>query len=54
MAGKNISSNNSASIFMIGQNISGNVTTLLDWRSALAVGAVAGGIFGLFSLLNRR
>jgi hypothetical protein len=39
---------------MIGNNVSGNVTTLLDWRSALAIGAVAGGIFGLFSLFRKR
>ena len=54
MAARSITSINSSSIFMIGQNVSGNVTTLLDWRSALAVGAVAGGVFGLFSLLRRR
>jgi hypothetical protein len=54
MAARNIESNNSTSLLMIGQNISGNVTTLLDWRSALAIGAVAGGIFGMFTLFKRR
>jgi hypothetical protein len=54
LAARDIESNNSTSLLMIGQNISGNVTTLIDWRSALAIGAVAGGIFGLFSLFRRR
>lgn len=53
MAAKEIHSENGACILMIGKNISGNVTTLLDWRSALALGAIAGGVFGLFSLLKR-
>jgi hypothetical protein len=54
MAAKEINSDNSSTILMIGKNINGNVTTLLDWRSALAIGAVTGGIFGLFSLLRKR
>lgn len=53
MAAKEIRSENSTSVIMIGKNISGNVTTLLDWKSALAISAVAGGIFGLFSLLRK-
>jgi hypothetical protein len=39
---------------MIGKNVNGSVTTLLDWRSALALGAVVGGIFGLFSIFKKR
>jgi hypothetical protein len=54
LAARNIESNNSTSLLMIGQNICGNVTTLLDWRSALAIGAIAGGVFGLFTLFKRR
>lgn len=54
IAAKEINSNNSTSILMIGNNINGNVTTLLDWKSALAIGAVAGGIFGLFSIFKKR
>lgn len=53
MAAKEIRSENSTAVVMIGRNISGNVTTLLDWKSALAISAVAGGIFGLFSLLRK-
>lgn len=54
MAAKEIKSDNSTSLIMIGKNISGNVRTLLDWKSALAISAVAGGIFGLFSLFKKR
>jgi hypothetical protein len=53
-AAKEINSNNSTSILMIGKNVNGSVTTLLDWRSALALGAVVGGIFGLFSIFKKR
>jgi len=54
MAAKEISSSNSTALVMIGRNINGNVTTLLDWKSALALGAMAGGVFGLFSLFKNR
>ena len=36
------------------EKIEGNITTLLDWRSALAFGAVLGGTLGFVSLLFRR
>lgn len=49
-----IRAENSTSLLLISRNVQGNVTTLLDWRSAAAIGAVAGGIFGLFSLFRRR
>ncbi len=49
-----INAENSTALLMIGRTVQGNVTTLLDWRSAAAIGAVAGGIFGLFSLFRRR
>jgi len=54
LAARNIEAHNSTALLMIGQNINGNVTTLLDWRSALAIGGIAGGIFGLFSLFRKR
>jgi len=54
MIANEIHAEDSMSLIMIGKNVHGNVTTLLDWRSAAAIGAVAGGIFGLFSLLRRR
>ncbi|MGO9612869.1 MAG: hypothetical protein ACLPX5_07535 [Dissulfurispiraceae bacterium] len=54
MVAKEINSDNCTSLLMIGNNIHGSVTTLLDWRSALALGAISGGIFGLFALLSKR
>lgn len=45
---------NSVSILTIANKVEGQMTTILDWRSALAVGAVAGGIFGLFSIFQKR
>lgn len=54
MVANEIHAENSTSILMIGRTVNGNVTTLVDWRSALAIGAVAGGVFGLFSLFRRR
>lgn len=54
MVANEIHAENSTSILMIGRTVNGNVTTLVDWRSALAIGAVAGGVIGLFSLFRRR
>lgn len=54
MASRDIIANNTASLLMIGRNISGNVNTLLDWKSALTIGAIAGGLLGIFHLLKKR
>lgn len=54
MASNDIVANNTASIIMIGRNVSGNINTLLDWRSALTIGAIAGGLFGIFHLLKKQ
>jgi hypothetical protein len=54
MAAREINADNSTSIVMIGREIHGSVTTLLDWRSALALGAIAAGTLGIFALLSRR
>ncbi len=48
--GNNMEVKNSASLLLISKNIEGNVTTLFDWKSALAITAVAGGIYGLLRL----
>lgn len=53
IASKDIVANNTASLVMISKNVSGNVTTLLDWRSALTLGAIAGGLLGIFHLLRK-
>ncbi len=54
MAAMNIKTDNSASVLMIANRVEGNVTTLLDWKGALAIGAVFGGIWGLLSIFRRR
>lgn len=54
MAAKDIKSENTSALLVVGNKIEGNVTTLLDWRSALTMGAVFGGILGLLSLFRRR
>ncbi|MBI4685945.1 MAG: hypothetical protein HY755_12235 [Nitrospirae bacterium] len=54
MAGIKIKAENSASIMMIANKVEGNITTLLDWRGAVALGAVFGGILGIISLFRRR
>lgn len=54
MAAMNIKVKHSTSVLMLANNVEGNVTTLFDWRSALAVGAVFGGMWGLFSLFRKR
>jgi hypothetical protein len=54
MAGKEIKADNSSAFLMLSGKVEGNVTTLLDWKSALAVGAVFGGLWGFISLLFNR
>lgn len=54
MVSKEIKSENTSSLITIARKVEGNVTTLLDWRSALALGAVLGGVLGLVKLFIRR
>ncbi|HET6514258.1 MAG TPA: hypothetical protein VFG09_03800 [Thermodesulfovibrionales bacterium] len=54
MGARTITAENSASILTIANRVEGEMTTLLDWRSALALGAVFGGILGFFSLFRKR
>jgi hypothetical protein len=54
VAAKDISVRDSRSVFLLANRVEGNLTTLLDTRTALAFGAVAGGIIGLISLFRRR
>lgn len=49
-----IRAENTSSILMIANKVEGEVTTLLDWKSALAIGAAIGGILGLLSLFKKR
>jgi hypothetical protein len=54
MAAREIKSENTSAFLVVSNKIEGNVTTLLDWRSSLALGAVFGGLWGFFSLLLKR
>jgi hypothetical protein len=54
MAAREIHSENTSAFLVLSGKLGGNVTTLLDWRSALAFGAVLGGVWGFFSLLLKR
>jgi hypothetical protein len=54
MAAKEITSESTSAFLVVSNKIEGNITTLLDARSAVALGAVVGGLWGLFSLLLRR
>lgn len=54
MAAKEIKSENTSAFLVVANKIEGNITTLLDMRSAVALGAVVGGLWGFFSLLLKR
>lgn len=54
LAAKDVRSENTSAFLVVANKIEGNITTLLDWRSALALGGVLGGILGFLSLLRRR
>lgn len=54
VAAGTIECENSTALVMIANNVNGTITTVLDWKSTIAFGAVFGGIWGLLSLLRRR
>lgn len=54
LGARDIKVDNVSSILMLANNVEGDVTTLLDWRSALALGAVIGGALGFISLFTRK
>jgi hypothetical protein len=54
LAAREIKAESSSAFLVVGNTIEGNITTLLDWKSAAALGAVMGGIWGFFSLLLKR
>jgi hypothetical protein len=54
MGAGTIRADNASSLLMIANTVEGEVTTLLDWRSALALGAVIGGALGFLSLFRRK
>jgi hypothetical protein len=54
MAAREIKSENTSAFLVLSGKVEGNITTLLDWRSALALGSVLGGLWGFFSVLLKR
>ncbi len=54
MAAREIKSDNTSAFIVVANKVEGNITTLFDWRSSLALGAVVGGLWGLFSVLFKR
>jgi len=53
VAGTEINVSESRTVFLIGKNINGNVTTMVDQRSALIAGLVGGLFAGIMLLLGR-
>jgi hypothetical protein len=51
---RNLNAEKTSSLLMIANRVEGEVTTVLDWRSALALGAIAGGVIGLISLFSKK
>ena len=54
VSARNLNAEKTSSLLMIASRIEGEVTTVLDWRSALALGAIAGGVIGLISLFTKK
>ncbi|MEW6162732.1 MAG: hypothetical protein AB1606_05415 [Nitrospirota bacterium] len=54
LAARDVKSENTSALLVVANKVEGSVTTLLDWRSALALGAVFGGIWGFLSLFFKR
>jgi len=53
VAGKDVHVEDSRTVFLLARNVNGNVTTLLDTRSALIAGLVGGLFAGIMLLLGR-
>lgn len=51
---KNITSKNTRTLFLIANKVEGDVKTVFDWKSAISLGAVIGGVLGFFSLLKNK
>jgi hypothetical protein len=53
VVGSDILINDARTVLLIGRNVRGNVTTLMDTRSALIAGLVTGLFSGIMLLLGR-
>lgn len=54
VAAGTVKAENTAALLVLSSEVDGNLTTLLDWKSTVALGAVIGGVWGLLSLFRRR
>ncbi|HXX58442.1 MAG TPA: hypothetical protein VEI96_10615 [Thermodesulfovibrionales bacterium] len=54
LGARDVKAENTSAVVMIAGRVEGEVTTLLDWRSALAFGAVLGGALGLIALFKKQ
>jgi hypothetical protein len=54
VAAREVKVKDSRSMLLLANKVEGNVTTIMDTRTALGFGLVAGGILGLISLLRSR
>ncbi|SPQ01214.1 conserved hypothetical protein [Candidatus Sulfobium mesophilum] len=54
VAAGSVKADNSVALMVLANKVEGELTTLLDWKSAVAIGAVVGGVWGLLSLLRRK
>jgi hypothetical protein len=50
---REVHTEHTSAIVLIANRVEGEVTTILDWRSALALGAVVGGALGFLSLFKK-
>jgi hypothetical protein len=54
VAAGSVKADKSVALIVLANKVEGELTTLLDWKSAAAASAVVGGIWGLLSLLRRK
>ena len=54
VAAGRVNSEKSAVLLVVTKKVEGNLTALLDWKSACALSAVAGGLWGFLSLFRKR
>ena len=54
MGAREVHAEHTSALMLIANKVVGEVTTVLDWRSALALGAVVGGALGFLSLFRKR
>ncbi|RMG05151.1 MAG: hypothetical protein D6726_01850 [Nitrospirae bacterium] len=53
-AANTVNTERANTLLLLSREVKGDVQTLLDWKSALSVGAIITGVIGLFSILRRR